>query len=31
MTEANSTLILAAKLGKERKELARWPPSRKAG
>jgi hypothetical protein len=31
MTDANSNLTLAAKLGEEGSELARWPPSCKAG
>jgi hypothetical protein len=31
MTEANSTLTLAAKLGEGRCELAGYPPSSKAG
>jgi len=31
MTEENSTLTLAAKLGEGARELARWSPSSKAG
>jgi len=31
MTEANSTLTLAAMLGEWGRKLDRWPPSSKAG